>query len=355
MRRAFCILSMLLPVLVAAPATAQTIDVSLNVFYSNPANVNSGGTWELVAKSGNFGIAGVSLLVTNITSAQNEAPRETVNGSDLAGFGLFSNTPHPLGFRNLTIGQVPIPAANLGPADEQSIFYGVGTLANGAPGAIGPAFASLANVVDVPWATGDAFSNPAWATAARLASGTFAAGLTPGFFAASGELAPDGNVFTSVPPTNRTYGSLADAAITTIVRTNFANMLPGDYNANGVVDAADYVLWRNGGPLLNDPTSGVQPGDYDVWRANFGKVAGAGAATDHLSTIRANAGAAVPEPASWMLLVVCGALWMAGSRQVGRCGFSPPSDRFARTWRQANLKIFSSLGPGAAPPARPIL
>jgi hypothetical protein len=45
----------------------------------------------------------------------------------------------------------------------------------------------------------------------------------------------------------------------------------GDYNNNGVVDAADYVLWRKGGTLQNDPTPGVQPADYDVWRANFGK------------------------------------------------------------------------------------
>jgi hypothetical protein len=45
----------------------------------------------------------------------------------------------------------------------------------------------------------------------------------------------------------------------------------GDYNNNGTVDAGDYVLWRKGGPLQNDPTPGVQPGDYNVWRANFGK------------------------------------------------------------------------------------
>jgi hypothetical protein len=44
----------------------------------------------------------------------------------------------------------------------------------------------------------------------------------------------------------------------------------GDYNNNGVVDAADYVLWRKGGTLQNDPTPGVQPADYGVWRANFG-------------------------------------------------------------------------------------
>ena len=28
--------------------------------------------------------------------------------------------------------------------------------------------------------------------------------------------------------------------------------VPGDYNDNGIVDAADYVLWRNGGPLENE-------------------------------------------------------------------------------------------------------
>ena len=48
--------------------------------------------------------------------------------------------------------------------------------------------------------------------------------------------------------------------------------LVGDYNGNGEVDAADYVLWRNGGPLENelaDPGT-VSPGDYEVWRARFG-------------------------------------------------------------------------------------
>jgi hypothetical protein len=45
---------------------------------------------------------------------------------------------------------------------------------------------------------------------------------------------------------------------------------PGDYDNDGKVDAADYVLWRDGGPLQNDPTEGVQDEDYDVWKANFG-------------------------------------------------------------------------------------
>jgi hypothetical protein len=78
-----------------------------------------------------------------------------------------------------------------------------------------------------------------------------------------------------------------------------AGILPqpvnGDYNNNGAVDAADYVLWRDGGPLQNDPTNGVQQADYDVWRANFGAGAGSSAAL--------GAGA-VPEPASLVLLML---------------------------------------------------
>jgi hypothetical protein len=50
----------------------------------------------------------------------------------------------------------------------------------------------------------------------------------------------------------------------------------GDFNNNGVVDAADYVLWRNGGPLANE--GGVTPGastseDYSTWRSRFGNSA----------------------------------------------------------------------------------
>jgi hypothetical protein len=69
----------------------------------------------------------------------------------------------------------------------------------------------------------------------------------------------------------------------------------GDYNGNGVVDAADYVLWRKGGTLQNDPTPGVQPGDYDVWRAHFGQPPGAG------SSLGAGA---VPEPGAALLFAL---------------------------------------------------
>jgi hypothetical protein len=72
---------------------------------------------------------------------------------------------------------------------------------------------------------------------------------------------------------------------------------PGDYNKNGVVDAADYVLWRKG-DLAADSNSDtlVDQTDYDFWRAAFGNGApGSGAGLSSSS---------VPEPTAGMLLLM---------------------------------------------------
>jgi hypothetical protein len=78
---------------------------------------------------------------------------------------------------------------------------------------------------------------------------------------------------------------------------------PGDYNDDGTVDAADYVVWRNGGPLLNETKTigSVTSEDYVEWRANFGDVGGAGSGSGQLI-------GSVPEPATVYVLVVAAAL-----------------------------------------------
>jgi hypothetical protein len=63
----------------------------------------------------------------------------------------------------------------------------------------------------------------------------------------------------------------------------------GDFNGDGVVDAADYVVWRK--------TDGTPEG-YDTWRAHFGETLGAGAAAT------GSASAAVPEPTSRLSLIL---------------------------------------------------
>ena len=64
--------------------------------------------------------------------------------------------------------------------------------------------------------------------------------------------------------------------------------LPGDFDFDGVVDAADYVVWRD------KVGFSLAPDDYNIWRANFGRTAGAGA--QQL--------AAVPEPSGVCLLAI---------------------------------------------------
>jgi T5SS/PEP-CTERM-associated repeat protein len=85
------------------------------------------------------------------------------------------------------------------------------------------------------------------------------------------------------------------------VSLHVISALPGDYNLNGAVDAADYVVWRNslgetGTDLAADGNgnSQVDAGDYEVWRANFGQTAAA-------STLASNS---IPEPRALTMFLV---------------------------------------------------
>jgi hypothetical protein len=69
-----------------------------------------------------------------------------------------------------------------------------------------------------------------------------------------------------------------------------ANPLPGDYNFNGVVDAADYVVWRKTSGATIDlradgNTNGIiDQGDYNLWRSHFGQVLAVGSAAEVTGT-----------------------------------------------------------------------
>jgi hypothetical protein len=64
--------------------------------------------------------------------------------------------------------------------------------------------------------------------------------------------------------------------------------LTGDFNSDGKVDAADYVVWRNG---LGTTHTQAQ---YQQWRQNFGASGGAGSSTN----------SAVPEPGSYAAIAL---------------------------------------------------
>ncbi|HEY3395229.1 MAG TPA: hypothetical protein VGK58_21185 [Lacipirellulaceae bacterium] len=64
--------------------------------------------------------------------------------------------------------------------------------------------------------------------------------------------------------------------------------LPGDFNMDGMVDAADYVVWRKNEGTLYDQD------DYNDWRANFGR---------SIDDPQGSSLAGVPEPATFMALL----------------------------------------------------
>jgi hypothetical protein len=95
-------------------------------------------------------------------------------------------------------------------------------------------------------------------------------------------------------------------------------VLPGDYNGDGRVSAADYTVWRNrlagigGTSLLNDLTpESVSLADYGVWKAHYGDDLGDGAGTNIAARN------AVPEPGYLLLLIAAGML-SAMSRRTYR-------------------------------------
>jgi len=103
----------------------------------------------------------------------------------------------------------------------------------------------------------------------------------------------------------------------------------GDYNRDGVVDAGDYVTWRNtlgSEILLNADGNGnkiVDAGDYQVWKNNFGATGPSGPG---------GGGFAVPEPGAALLMALSVALaalarrapliWPVPSAASTSCGAS---------------------------------
>jgi hypothetical protein len=99
----------------------------------------------------------------------------------------------------------------------------------------------------------------------------------------------------------RATGHIAITSITIDGTPVITGELPGDYNRDGIVDASDYVTWRDNlgstNILPNDATPGnVGQDDYEHWRSGFGQpTPGAGSAPENAS---------VPEPASVLIVAI---------------------------------------------------
>jgi hypothetical protein len=134
-----------------------------------------------------------------------------------------------------------------------------------------------------------------WSRQAML--GTLAAGTYDFWLAAA----------TGSGSTTTTYGP---ALVLEDFVVSASDELPGDYNEDGMVDAADYTVWRNHfGAAMSLPNETATPGmvtsdDYDVWKQNVGATTGGGS---HSPT-------AVLEPSS-LCVLLCGLL-VSGARRA---------------------------------------
>jgi hypothetical protein len=123
--------------------------------------------------------------------------------------------------------------------------------------------------------------------------------------------------------------------------------LPGDYNLNGTVDAADYTVWRNSlgttGNVLaadGDASGIVDAGDYNVWKLHYGESlpgSGAGGAAG----LSGGANVAAPEPTADLLALSCIAFALVG--------------RSARRGREKSSPGGSLAGPGLRPPGNAVV
>lgn len=111
-----------------------------------------------------------------------------------------------------------------------------------------------------------------------------------------------------------TWGSVASGAIFNSpllaglgrlqVLTYVMSPIVGDYNSDGSVDAADYIVWRESvgaASIPNRDPNNIGPigeADYYSWQKRFGIVAGSGAGQV------APPATAVPEPACWCIALI---------------------------------------------------
>jgi endoglucanase len=114
-----------------------------------------------------------------------------------------------------------------------------------------------------------------------------------------------GNYRFTLEPTNLGQPSQADRPALAVLQQHLAMGapgVPGDYDGSGIVDVADFVVWRSavgqsGSAIAGDGNGDgtVNEADYQLWRAHFGLTARGDAA--------ALQDTAVPEPSGIVLLV----------------------------------------------------
>ena len=258
--------------------------------------------------------AGQNLNVTNtvtvnsgayLTVAGGFSSGNLVNNGDLVVINTAIDGPVINNNKTTVVGTVNFN----GPVSGPGGFFGPGTAQfNGgmAPGA-SPANVSfegslaLADTntlfVEIGGSTPGSQYDRLTITGSALIDGTLNVSIVNGFTASGGQ---QFTILTAGSIVNNGFvlGGSAVSSFTLLVNSTSVILqaigLAGDYNLNGIVDAADFVVWRKG--LGTTYT----PDDYNVWRDHFGQTASGGSG----SAAATSAQSAVPEPSSVMLLLL---------------------------------------------------
>ncbi|MCA9266272.1 MAG: hypothetical protein KDA60_20570 [Planctomycetales bacterium] len=311
---------------------AQDVQFTLDLYYADPTSDDSAGSWELVARSTDRGIAGGVVRLTDVSPTANlAAPTGMWASGEYVGFHptrQFGTVPFAVARDDhLELFFFQQPTAAPGP---QGLFYDVGVPGGASePGDNGTPLVTDFTATGIPWAFDDWLGdyledgvsdnhNGLYEGGVLLATGSFASAAAAAFLAGRSATA---NVFTSLgtelnPPV---AGTIVQANTFVETRSNMG-FRPGDANLDGLVDGADLEIWS----MHQFSTSGrwrqgdfnadgfVDGRDFHIWLAN--RYAGEPPAPT------------VPEPScpGWLLTLLAG--WQlyvrrrftsAASRDVG--------------------------------------
>jgi hypothetical protein len=226
---------------------------------------------------------------------------DTTNASAAAGTSLDLNGVLNLNGQTLNI-------SGSGQINVNNTVTGLGSIVNGGGLGTGGATGLSGNLtstgtLDIDVGGGSTNSFDSWAvTGNAVLSGVLSVDAVGGFTPAAGQ------TFTVLTASSVSAGSLTlggpDASMFSLIKTPTSLVLQaigagvnGDHNEDGIVNAADYVLWRKN-PAAHGSASG-----YTDWRQNFGS-SGSGSGAG-----------AVPEPTSMLLVLMAGLTMTASSHR----------------------------------------
>ena len=224
--------------------------------------------------TGTTTVSGGTLLAINTTgSATGTGPVNVDAGGTLGGTGMIQG--------NVTNG------GTVGPGNSAGTLHLGGSYTQTSGGTLEIELATLANYDELTIAGG-----------ANL-TGTLAVSLIDNFVPQVGDVfeivtAADlgGSTFATTTLPMLTGGLYWNVYYSANAVT-LAVTAPGDFNGDGTVDAADYVIVRKGVSTLFGPL------DYGPWRTHFGQTAGSGSFSN----------TTVPEPAPLALLTLASVGW----------------------------------------------